>query len=948
VTSTWLDNISFNNPGGATRPFPDLRLDYNITKNIQWTGIYHYNFFTATPDFLNNLDRTYPVAPFDSVFGSQMSNRNEWVTAVRWNLSSTMSNEVRWGLQTAPTSFFPDQLLAAYPSISNNLGTINTRPVFPSISNPLPTFNVQARNTALSQLIETFTWAKGKHSVSLGGTWTRVSHRGYFASRAVNSINIGLPGAAQTSGGSSISGLFNTTNLPGISTADQGNARNNYAMLVGMVSSYTGTVSVDENTRQFVAGSPLMQRTRQDEFGVYGQDSWRVHSTLTFNYGLRWEYQGAPFNSNDVAFSLVGGAAGVFGPSGSDLSAVFSPGTLPNSPTSYQLNGVDRPWYDKDLNNFAPNVGLAWSPNFDTKLFNTFFGGPGKTVLRSSYSITFTREGIANYTAIGYANPGPDGSILGQPVTQTQPCPAPPFGGAGGTYPAGCATVNNILNGSAQFLALSPSSFPTSAFEIRANSGQSVNAFADNLKIPLVHNWSFSIQREINPNLVVEVRYVGNHGSGLWRQVDVNEVNIFENGFLAEFGIAKQNLAICRATPGCTLRFSNQGLPGQQNVPILTGAFTGSQTGSQTSANFSSGTLIGWLDANAAGTFAALLSGNLASGGVAQTFGFLCNMVGSPALAQAGSTSNPCGTTPITGAGFPVNFWQVNPHARSGAFLMNNNTHSTYNGLVVEVRQRNFRGLQFNANYTFSKALNNYFGDSSASFTSFTTMRDPGYDKSFSPWDLRHVFKFNGLYSLPFGPGRKWSSQYGVVNRIIEGWEIGAVQIWQSGRLFLLNSGGSNNTVNQNDPGVELLGINRDQLQSMLSIRKLPTGQVFWFPASLIASNGTANSTFIRPCSTAGQLCQRVFLTGPRHFRTNVNIAKRTKIYENYEIEFRASFLNAWNNINFFFPGSETTSVPTASITGTSFGQVTNAYRDVSTTDDNGGRIIEFQIRINF
>jgi hypothetical protein len=948
ITNPWLDSISFNNPGNATRRFPDLRLDWNITKNIQWTGIYHYNYFTSSPDFLNSFDQTYPVAPFNTNQGSQISNRNQWVTAVRWNISSNKSNEVRWGLQTAPVSFFPDLNPAQYPTVNNNLGTIQNRTTFPSISAPFLAWNGQGRNVAVSQLIETFTWAKGKHSITLGGSWTRASHRGFFGFPGTYTTALGL-----TSANAPLFNRFSTSTFPGAAAADLTNARALYAMLTGVVSGYTGTIAADESALQYAAGANQVQRSLQHEYGFYGQDSWRVFPTLTFNFGLRWEFQPSPFNTQGLTFRVAGQGAGIFGVSGSNFEeALFHPGQLiSTAPYSVMFEPQgDQPWYDTDMNNLAPNVGLAWQPNFENKLWNTMFGGAGKTVFRASYAVTLTREGLNNFTAIAYSNPGVTAAVSSAAVAPA--AGACPTGNTSGTtFPVGCLTLSQVLNGNMQSAVSQPGAFPASGFALTPFSNQSANAMnsGSSLATPLVHNWSFGIQREINPNLVVELRYIGNHGSGLWRQMNVNEVNIFENGFLTEFGIARQNLAICRAnqvacrtaagsTSSTFASFANLGLAGQQNLPIMNAAYTGTAVNAPTNSNFSGGTNILWLDNGAAGAFA----NNLAF-----TSTFVCNLLGRDAF--PGQTSCTTATPTTSPLSLPVNFWMANPHAATGgAFLFTNDTHSTFNALTVEVRQRLTKGLQFNANYTYGKALTNYYGNSAVSFAGFTTLRNKGFDKVFSPFDLRHAFKFNFLYSLPFGPGRKWSSSHGFVNRIIEGWEFSGITRWQSGRVFQLTSGNDFRTVNQNDAGVELVGINRDQLQSMLEVRKLPTGQVFFFPASLIGTNGS-NTNFIRPCRTAGQLCQRVFLTGPSFFRPDLSIVKRTKIYEKWELEFRAQFLNAFNNINFFFPGDETSSAGTHQITGNNtFGQITNAFRDISTTDDNGGRIIELVFRINF
>ena len=72
------------------------------------------------------------------------------------------------------------------------------------------------------------------------------------------------------------------------------------------------------------------------------------------------------------------------------------------------------------------------------------------------------------------------------------------------------------------------------AFPLAAISGQSVNEFDPKLKVGYVQSWDIGFQREITRDTVLEVRYIGNHGTRLWRNVNMNEVNIFNNGFLMQ------------------------------------------------------------------------------------------------------------------------------------------------------------------------------------------------------------------------------------------------------------------------------------------------------------------------------------------------------------------------------------------------------------------------------
>src|SRR6185503_10752764 len=96
------------------------------------------------------------------------------------------------------------------------------------------------------------------------------------------------------------------------------------------------------------------------------------------------------------------------------------------------------------------------------------------------------------------------------------------------------------------------------------------------------------LQRELNRDTAIELRYVGTHGTRLWRQYNYNEVNIFENGFLKEFNAARNNLLIfahqanspCKITERGglisiregTCNYGNTGLAGQVDIPLIQNA----------------------------------------------------------------------------------------------------------------------------------------------------------------------------------------------------------------------------------------------------------------------------------------------------------------------------------------------------------------------------------------
>ncbi|HSE98787.1 MAG TPA: hypothetical protein VLD57_11035, partial [Blastocatellia bacterium] len=494
---------------------------------------------------------------------------------------------------------------------------------------------------------------------------------------------------------------------------------------------------------------------------------------------------------------------------------------------------------------------------------------------------------------------------------------------AGIEFPAGTLLLRNNPN------LLRP--LPTRTFPLLGSPGIAAVDFDPNLTSPYVQSWSFGIQRELTRDTVFEVRYVGNHSIGLGRNFNLNEVNIFENGFLNEFIAAQNNLNIAIAA-GRAANFRNQGLPGQVDLPIFTASF-----GSPTAAQFGNATFIQLLQQGQAGGLANQLSnvtGNLA---------FQTNRIN---------------------AGLSPNFFIVNPNVLGGgSFLATNNGSSTYNALQIELRRRFANGLLVQGNYTWSHSLTNMYG--SGGTIQPHTLRDLAMDRGPSPFDIRHAFKVNYIYELPFGPGRRFDFTGGnaVLGKIFEGWETDGIIRWQSGRPFNLTGGRA--TVNQFESGVVLVGISQQELQELVKIRKetddARRGTVRWLPETFIEDTlrafglraGTPTGPHLAPPTTPGKFGSYVFLYGPSFFRADLSIVKKTRIRESMNIETRVEFLNAFNNTNFLIGNVgagdvSNTDQNSVTVNTLTFGQTSHAYRDVSTTNDPGGRLLQLVLRINF
>ncbi len=203
---------------------------------------------------------------------------------------------------------------------------------------------------------------------------------------------------------------------------------------------------------------------------VFGQDRWKATDNLTLSFGLRYENFGTPFNTLQTpAFT------GLFNVDPVTRSGPFS---RPNQVKS-------------DNNNFAPSIGLTYSPSF-TGSIGGFLFGEKKTVIRSGYNIGY--DSFFNNIASNAASSSPNqiGFLVNSTVSTANP------------------------RGLGNF----SSRFPTTAPALSALSQQTL--IDPNLENPYYQRWSLGIQRELPLDIVLDVSYVGNKGTNLFINEDAN------------------------------------------------------------------------------------------------------------------------------------------------------------------------------------------------------------------------------------------------------------------------------------------------------------------------------------------------------------------------------------------------------------------------------------------
>lgn len=338
------DLWSFNNTGKQSRRFPTVRFDWAVTSKISWQLIGNYNYFSSEPDFPNGYDR---FGPGFNVQGSRKSNRWSTSTAVRYSITHSLANEARYGMAGGTVQFFRDVPIPEY------------RLPWPIGSNPFTYQPSSSRNSPGFHIIDNLSRAKGKHFLSIG---TEINL--YRRWQEMVSGTSQYPTLGMLTTDAADSAILTAANFPAISTSDRDTARALYAMLVGRISGVSASVYADEKSLQYKIGAPLIDRYKQNEIGIFVQDTWRVLPSFTLNLGLRYQFLSVPDSLNKLAILPVGGYAGLWGPSGKDN--LFKPEVLAGSPLMLDLAGGinGKPFHEDDWNNLAPAIGFSWQPAF--------------------------------------------------------------------------------------------------------------------------------------------------------------------------------------------------------------------------------------------------------------------------------------------------------------------------------------------------------------------------------------------------------------------------------------------------------------------------------------------------------------------------------------------------------------------------------------------------------
>lgn len=904
-TDPLYQDFNYNVDQKSNNWFPTFKVDVNFTTNHRLSAVYNHDLFNTKPDgATNSFDPTFPGFPN---FGSQTSERRALSTKVRSTLGRNLVNEATFGFQSSPVQFFPEQKTAGpwTGTLANQKGFqigLNAA----GITNAGPAPNAQSRNVNTFIYEDTLNWQKGNHSVAIG---VSVSDFNIWLQNitAVPSINLGLTTAdtART--------MFTPANFPGASTANLTSAQNLYAVLTGRITQITGNARIDEASGNYVYQGSATQRGRMTEAGFYVQDAWRLRPNLTINYGLRYELQG-PFKASNSLYSFAT-AADAFGRSGlksgcdtveptAQTCNIFSAALSGTAPVFQKLEKGSKA-YNTDYNNFAPSIGVNWTPSSTNPMLRKVMGEPGSFSIRGGWTRSYTRNGLSDFTGVYNANPG-----IRISVNRSE-----------GLGNLGASPL--LLRNDSQ---IGPAAFPTSpVYPLSGLVTDSINVFAPNVRVPYADTYTIGMQRGISKNMAVEVRYVGTRSRDSIVRYDVNEVNILENGFLTEFKNAQGNLqANIAAGRGANFRYFGAGT-GTVPLPIYLAYFSGA-----TAANASNAALY------ASTSFANTTFVNRLA---------KYNPCAFCAAGDLGGANSTLRGNAIT-AGLPANFFFANPDYLGGANITGNGGFTRFNSFQAEVRRRLANGLQFNANYAYG------IGYQDARYSFRVARKD--VRRTGPGGDVPHALKANVLFELPFGKGRRFGGSAGpVLDRIIGGWQLNMNTRIQSGRLLDLGN-------------VRMVGFDAKELRGMFKLRHDSTDgtdRIYMLPAALLSETIKAFSVSATSATGYGSLgapsgkyfapangpdciesiangfgdcgTRTLIVGGPILKETDLSLVKTVKLIGRARAEFHVEALNVFNTLNF---------VPVGGVGSTTLG----GYEVGALTGINAARVVQLVSRITW
>jgi hypothetical protein len=470
ITPVGQQNLSDGVSSVLFFPSPDVlnsytltgRFDYALNPKHQLTVRYTYGHLGES-----NPAHDEVLPGIGNYFTTQTSHNGG--ISLASTLSSNVTNLARASYNQSNSGFFCNgfQAIDAITGLDSfGHGRDITLPYFGEVGagNPLTygcgvlgDSNGQARLSSTLLLGDTMTVVKGAHSIKFGGEFRNVKDTNFdnfFSRESLTLNNYTGSGAAKAYayGGSPYS-----DDLP------------NFEDLVwGPMGAISFSSQNQFFTRTGARQANDLTRFVQREWAIFAQDTWKVTPRFTAILGLRYEFNGVPFERDGNFANFFGNGQTVTPPQGFEFTLV-GPGT-------------GRQLYSDSWDLVEPRIGFAWDPK-----------GDGRTAIRGGFG-TFHDRIFDNLFGNAKSNP--------------------PFQAAANAAPFDGTTTTPLVSNTPPPGTQTPSAF------IFDNYFLEPVVIDSHLKIPGTQSWNLGVQHQINNGLTAEVNYVGSHTVHGLREID--------------------------------------------------------------------------------------------------------------------------------------------------------------------------------------------------------------------------------------------------------------------------------------------------------------------------------------------------------------------------------------------------------------------------------------------
>jgi hypothetical protein len=264
---------------------------------------------------------------------------------------------------------------------------------------------------------------------------------------------------------------------------------------------------------------------------------------------------------------------------------------------------------------------------------------------------------------------------------------------------------------------------------------------------------------------------------------------------------------------------------------------------------------------------------------------------------------------------------QTRPYPAFGPVAQYENiASSSYNALQVKAEHRLSHGLSFSAAYTWAKNMlvQPWLSDP----------RDFNLDRGPANNDLRHVFTFSPIYTLPVGRGQRFANHNGMLDVLIGGWQLSGILNYRTGLPFTPTISGFDE--------LRLGGLNSQNRPDRICNGSLSHPTVFqWYDANCFAApvEPTTPGAVLREGTSGLNI-----LRGPHWFSFDAGIAKSFLLTERMDLDFRTEMFNAFNHPILGLPTTSLSPAPT----------MTPQTRIIGTAANTFPRIIQLAMKLRF